>query len=620
MATEREKLFSEFPPVSKEEWVEKVTADLKGADFDKKLVWRTSEGFNLQPMYRREDIQTLASPYSLPNEYPFVRSTKMNNEWRVRQDIVVENISEAHTKALGLLTKGVNSLGFKLKKSDLTASNFDALLEGIDLTSVEVNIICCVSRGKEATELFVDYVQRHGIDTQKVEASIAYIPFKRELIRGIVSPDIIEEIQEIIQAAKPLPNLRVLTIDGATLNNAGAYIHQELGYALSWGADLLHQLTEAGVEVEEICRRIKFNWGISANYFMEIAKFRAARWLWAEIVGAYGDQYKNETAKIHQHAVTSMWNMTLYDAYVNLLRTQTEAMSAAIAGVDSITVLPFNAVYETPTDFSERIARNQQLLISEESHFDKVIDPASGSYYIETLTQNLAEKAWALFMEVEEAGGFSTLVRQGDIQKAVNASNKKRHEAVAKRKETLLGTNEFPNFSERALETLTPIYGAGSACSCDSPQMIEKLDFSRGASEFETLRLSTERNKQPIVFMLTIGNLAMRLARSQFAGNFFGCAGYKLIDNLGFETVEEGIQKAMEAKADVVVLCSSDDEYETYAPEAFKLLNGRAQFVVAGNPACTDQLKEVGIEHFIHVKSNVLETLQAFNHLFHLEA
>lgn len=620
MATEREKLFSEFPPVSKEEWVEKVTADLKGAPFDKKLVWRTPEGFDLQPMYRREDIREMASPYSLPNEFPFVRSTKMDNEWLIRQDIVVENVSDANLKALDLLNKGITSLGFKLKKSDLKAETLDALFKGIDITAIEINLICCVSRGKEATELLADYVSRHNIDAEKVVGSVSYNPFKRQLVRGVACTNTLDEMVAVLTAAKPLPRLRVLNVDGFLLNNAGAYIHQELGYALAWGADILHQLTEKGFGVEEVARRIKFNFGISANYFMEIAKFRAARWLWAEIVGAYGDAYKNDTAKIHQHAVTSTWNMTLYDAYVNLLRTQTEAMSAAIAGVDSITVLPFNSVYETPTEFSERIARNQQLLISEESHFDKVIDPASGSYYIEMLTQNIAEKSWQLFLDVEEAGGFGAMVHEGAVQKAVNASNKKRHEALAKRRETLLGTNEFPNFNEKALDTITPVYEASGACSCQTPQTIESLDFSRGASEFEALRLSTERNRQPVVFMLTIGNLAMRLARSQFAGNFFGCAGYKLIDNLGFETVAEGIEKAIEAQADIVVLCSSDDEYETFAPEAYRLLDQRAQFVVAGNPACTDQLKELGIEHFIHVKSNVLETLQAFNKMFHPEA
>ena len=192
---------------------------------------------------------------------------------------------------------------------------------------------------------------------------------------------------------RPLPQYRVLTVNALNINNAGAYIYQELGYALSWGAELIDKLTEAGYSIEELTSRIKFVFGVGSNYFMELAKFRAARWLWAEIIGAYGDQYKGDAAKIHMHAVTSTWNKTIYDAHVNLLRTQTEAMSATLGGVDSLTVQPFDVTYQESDNFSERIARNQQLLLKEESHFDKVIDPAAGSYYIEHLTNALAEQA-----------------------------------------------------------------------------------------------------------------------------------------------------------------------------------------------------------------------------------
>ncbi len=313
------------------------------------------------------------------------------------------------------------------------------------------------------------------------------------------------------------------------------------------------------------------------------------------------------------HAVTSQFNMTVFDAHVNLLRTQTETMSAALAGVDSITVTPFDATYKTPDDFSERIARNQQFLLKEESHLDKVVDPAGGSYYVETLTASIAQEAWKLFLEVEEKGGFLACVNNSDVQKAVNASSEKRHGDMARRKEILLGTNQYPNFSEMAAEKIVK-----SSCSCGCGKKEEgdgvALSMKRAASDFEDLRLATEAaSNRPKVFMLTIGNLAMRLARSQFSANFFGCAGYEIIDNLGFNTVEEGVNAAIEKNADIVVICSSDDEYATLAPEAYKALNGRAEFVVAGAPACTEELQAQGITNYIHVRSNVLETLQAFN-------
>ena len=316
------------------------------------------------------------------------------------------------------------------------------------------------------------------------------------------------------------------------------------------------------------------------------------------------------------HAETSTFNLTLFDAHVNLLRTQTEAMSAALAGVDSMTVVPFDKTYAVPDEFSERLARNQQLLLKEESHFDKVIDPAAGSYYIENLTVAIAKQAWELFLAVEEDGGFYASVKSGKIQAAVNESNTARHAAVAKRKEVLLGTNQFPNFNEVAAEK---IQNEAAGCCCGGGHncgeaTITALDFSRGASEFEALRLATEKSgKTPKVFMLTIGNLAMRLARSQFSSNFFACAGYKVIDNLGFDTVEAGVEAAVEAGAEIVVLCSSDDEYAELAPAAYKALAGRAEFVVAGMPACMEDLKAVGIDQYVNVKSNVLETLKAFN-------
>lgn len=407
-----------------------------------------------------------------------------------------------------------------------------------------------------------------------------------------------------------MPALRCLNVESLLLGNSGAYIYQELGYALAWGAAWMTALTDAGCTADEVASRIKFNMCVSSNFFMELAKFRAARMLWAQIV----EQYKPAcscAAKMMVCAKTSRFNQTIYDAHVNLLRSQTETMSAALAGVDSIVTTPFDEPYKTPDTFSERIARNQQFLLKEESHLDKVVDPAGGSYYVETLTVNIAEQAWKLFLATEEEGGFFALAGEGKIQAAVNESCAKRHTDVARRKEILLGTNQYPNVNELAAGKIEKKAG----CCCSGEQKgANALAMKRAATDFEALRLATEASaNRPKVFMLTIGNLAMRLARAQFSTNFFGCAGYEIIDNLGFETVEAGVDAALEKGADIVVLCSSDDEYATFAPEAFKYLAGRAEFVVAGAPACAEELKAAGIEHFVHVRCNVLETLQQFN-------
>ena len=616
MAENKEKLFDQFPPVSTEEWRAKVEVDLKGADFNKKLVWRTNEGFNVQPMYRAEDIKDLKTTDSLPGEYPFVRGTKTNNDWYIRQEIEVCCPKAANEKATEVLGKGVTSLGFKLKE-DIDAEGLKTLLAGIDLAKVEVNFDCCPNKALQLAKDLVEVVKAAGA-ADTFSGSIGFDPFRRLLKHGKDFPKDIKALAaEIVKAVADVKNLRVLAVNTDKLCNAGAYIYQELGYALSWGNEWLSQLTDAGIDATEAAKRIKFNMGISTNYFMEIAKFRAARMLWAQIVKQY--EPKCDCAcKMNVHATTSEFNQTIFDAYVNLLRSQTESMSAALAGVDSITVTPFDKQYKNPDEFSERLARNQQLLLKEESHLDKIVDPAGGSYYVETLTMSIANEAWKLFLATEEQGGFYAALKAGEVQKAVNESSDKRHTDVARRKESLLGTNQFPNFNEIANDK---IKCEGGKCCCGhnndaeaETDAVEALKNTRAASEFEALRLETERSgKRPKVFMLTIGNLAMRLARSQFSANFFACAGYQIIDNLGFDTVEAGVEAAMEKQADVVVLCSSDDEYATLAPEAFKALAGRAEFVVAGAPACSDDLKAVGITEFVNVSSNVLETLKAFN-------
>ena len=264
-------------------------------------------------------------------------------------------------------------------------------------------------------------------------------------------------------------------------------------------------------------------------------------------------------------------------------------------------------------DFSERIARNQQLLIKEESHFDRIVDPSAGSYYIEHLTDALAQEAWKIFLKIEEEGGFLEAVKMCIVQDDINATNVKRHGDAAKRKEFILGTNQFPNFTEKS-EGKRAMGAAAGCChggNCEAP--FKKLETTRLAADFEDLRIHTEETKVPTAFMLTIGNLAMRQARAQFSCNFLACAGYKVVDNLGFKTVEEGVDAALEAKADIVVICSSDDEYAEYAIPAFKYLDGRAMFVVAGAPACMEDLKAAGIENFVHVRCNVLETLREYN-------
>jgi len=627
MAEKKLNLLADFPAISTEEWMAKINADLKGADFQKKLVWKTPEGFDVLPFYREENVENLQTLNSAPAKFPFVRGTKDNNDWLVRQDIDVESPIEANKKALDVLNKGVNSLGFYIKKEDLSAKFIEQLLSGIQAETVELNFTICVSAAKELTKILVDYFQTNKYQLADLQGSINFDPINKRLVKGkkMDINFITKLIVPLVKDAKNLPSYRVVNVNAVSLSNAGAYSTQELGYALAWGVQYLNILIENGIDACSAAKSIKFNFGVGGNYFMEIAKFRAARLLWAKIIEQYHPECTCENcncmvengltfcpcaAKMQIHAQTSLFNMTIFDAHVNLLRSQTEAMSASIAGVNSLTVTPFDVIYKSADEFSERIARNQQLLLKEESNFDKVVDASAGSYYIENLTISIAEQALKLFLETEEKGFFN-LVENGTIQAEISKTSNERLKNISSRRDILLGTNQFPNFTETATSKIDL---TNNDFCCDDG--LEKLPHIRAAQQFEELRLATERAaKRPKAFMLTIGNLAMRLARAQFSCNFFACAGYEVIDNLGFNTVEDGVTAAQKAGADIIVLCSSDDEYAEFAPTAFKAIADKQIFVVAGAPACTEELQKLGIENFINVKTNVLEALKGYNEM-----
>lgn len=612
MSNNKEKLFSEFKAPTRQEWLDKIEKDLKGADFNKRLVWRTNEGFNVQPFYLKEDVEKLKTPESLPGEFPFVRGNKKNsNEWYVRQEIEATDAKEANVKALDILNRGVDSLSFHIHGKDISKEFVETLLQGIECEIVELNFNTCKRSTLELAEILKAYFEQKGYDKKKITGSFDWDPMEKMLRKGNDLTAVLPIAKDLVEAMKEYPNFRTVAVNAVSLNNSGAYIVQELGYALAWGNEYMNQLVEAGIDADTAANNIKFNLGISENFFMEMAKFRAARMLWAEIVKQYAPK-EDASCMMCVNAATSKYNMTLFDSYVNLLRSQTEAMSAALAGVHSIQVTPFDAVYETPNEFSERIARNQQLLLKEESHFDKVVDPGAGSYFIEELTTSLANEGWKIFLNIEENGGFLEAIKKGMVQDDINATNQKRHDAAAKRKEFILGTNQFPNFTEKSEGKLPRECKCG--CGNKEEKTFKTIETTRLAADFEDLRIKVENSKKvPTAFMLTIGNLAMRQARAQFSCNFLACAGYKVMDNLGFKTVDEGVDAALKAGADIVVLCSSDDEYAEYAVPAFKYLDNRAMFVVAGAPACMEELKAAGIENFVHVKCNVLETLKEYN-------
>jgi len=612
-----EKLFNEFPPISTEKWEEVITKDLKGADYDKKLVWKTMEGFSVRPYYRIEDLKNLKHIGTAPGVFPFVRGTKGDNDWLIRQGYCAhESLEKANKEALKGLMTGVTSVAFCIDgNKPLSVNDFAVLLKEIELSAVEVNFEGCQCATPEIIAAFLEYAKTKGVKADQLAASFDFDPLRVLTTTGaFCCDDFKTALKKCIDLTKDYPNIRVVGVEGYAFNDAGATIVQELGFALSMGSEYLNALIDAGFSADEAASKIKFTLSVSSNYFMEIAKFRAVRMLWANIVKAYGAK-NDESAKIMVHAVTSQWNMTAYDAYVNMLRGTTEAMSASLAGVHSLEVLPFDYAIRQPAEFGNRIAKNVQILLKEESHFDKIADPAAGSYYIENLTASVAEQAWNLFTQVENKDGYIKAFKDGFIQSEIKAASQKRDMNIATKREILLGTNQYPNFTEKADKDIT-VETVTRGTDTAKGSIAEPLEKYRGAQAFEALRFTTENSgKTPKVFMLTFGNLAFARARAQFSSNFFAVAGYTAIDNNRFETIEEGVAAALASKAEIVVACSSDDEYAEAVPQIFRQIGDKAIVVVAGDPACKDELAAAGVKNFINVKSNLLETLKQYQAL-----
>ncbi|MCQ2283568.1 MAG: methylmalonyl-CoA mutase family protein [Bacteroidales bacterium] len=607
-----EKLFSEFPPISTEEWEATINKDLKGADYEKKLVWRTDEGFNVRPYYRAENLNDINYLDTLPAEFPYTRGTKADsNAWAIVQEIEETDPAKANAIAVDAIQRGATCIAVNAQML-ATAGDLVTLLQNVDLSKVGVQFNH-VKSYLDLTKLFVAYVEEKKYDKHEISGCINFDPLTYRLKHNKFyysqKEDMMQAV-ELLNMVEDMPKFKLINVNGIVLHNAGATIVQELGYTLALANEYLSFCTEQGVKLEKVASRMQLTLSVGSNYFMEIAKLRATRLLWSTMVAQYNPTCQC-AYKIHINTVASTWNKTLYDPYVNMLRSTTEGMSAVIGGSDSIALQPFDIAYKESDEFSRRISRNVQVILKEEAFMDRVVDPAAGSYYIENLTNSIAEHAWKLFQGVEASGGAMKIVEDGTLQAEIEKSCQKRDMDIATRRYILLGTNQYPNIKENMADKIERIVKDEN----------EGLKAYRGAVAFEEVRLATEKyaaqNGRPKVFLLKVGNLAMRQARAGFITNFFGCAGYEIVEPAGFASVEEGVKAAAEVKPALIVVCSSDEEYATLGVEAAKQCKQQfpnVPFLVAGNPTeSIDALKAAGAEDFIHVRTNILESLKSYN-------
>ncbi|MDR1793041.1 MAG: methylmalonyl-CoA mutase subunit beta [Bacteroidales bacterium] len=619
MSKDRENLFSEFPPISTQQWENEIVKDLKGADYAKKLYWNTENDFVVNPYYRAENVEKLN--YLSDNEVsksPFVRTQRdKDNNWLIVQTVYETQPAKANAILQNALKNGANSLCINVSEIR-SIEDLSILLKNVNIENTPLRFFAAKNYVHFA-KIFIDYIRQNQIDTSKIKGAFSFDPLAYFLLHNSfyrTYESDFEEILQLLEIMSQCPDFACITINAGLLHNCGANIKQELGYGLAIAEQYLNYVTDKGIDIEQIANKIHFEFAISSDYFLEIAKLRAVRLLWANIVKAY--QYQDiNNLKMHIFARSSRWDKTIFDPYVNMLRTTTEGMSAAIGGADSIDLEPFNAIYQIPDEFSMRIARNTQIILQEESAFGKVIDPAGGSYYIENLTNSIAEQSWNAFLEIQQQGGMLEAAQKGFIQQNIEKTCRKRDMELATRKKILLGTNQYPNINE---EMLTKI-------SIHNTLKNNGLQLYRGAAAFEELRLKTEQKaaktgKRPTVFLLKTGNVAMRQARAGFITNFFGCAGYQITEG-AFEATEDAVNAACEAKADIVVICSADDEYIIHTPLIINLLKEKlpiAFCLIAGYPVeHIDALTTAGVFDFIHIKCNLLETLKKYNQLLKIE-
>jgi methylmalonyl-CoA mutase len=611
-----EKLFiTDFPSHTKQQWLEEIYKVLeksgKPADISA-ISWKTLDDFVLSPFYMREDLSLLNFIYDYPGVYPYTRSKKLSQKWEILQ-YIQGTPEEITTKLEQTTRRGTEGVILSYGKFSYPFTFYGRTIQNIDqLKEIESIIKKYQFNGYiiGSSSDLIDLIKNH------LSFSILFDPFLDYILQGNYNYDF-KELMNFIEINYQKINVPFLSIRGDVYHNAGLPPAFELGISISIFAEILSQLQN--VDIVSLLPKIVFVQASGSSYFLEIAKFRATRRLIAMVLKAFSIEDYKEGPK--QLAVSSLFHHSIYDIYNNMLRNTISAMGAIIGGVDSLVVLPITAVNNTDDEFSRRMAINTQLILKYESHLDYVVDPSGGSYYIENVTDKIAEKAWEIFLEIEDQGGFKQAIESNYIQTKIKEIQKIRINNIKSRKEFVLGVNQYPNPKDFILNEYKEIQIIGEYQSEQNNHVIQVF---RSPIFFEKLRLKTEELSRkkglPYIQLIPFGNLAMQRARCSFIMNFFGCAGFEVNDPGDLKTKEgilEFLKQIQNKKIDAFVLCSSDKEYlNIYKEIRNDLVKFNKPVLIAGLPDTKDELLELGIYDFIHIKSNLYETLEKYQKLF----
>ncbi|MCJ2141162.1 methylmalonyl-CoA mutase family protein [Methylobacterium sp. E-066] len=608
------KLADLFEPADRARWLGLVDNVLKGADFEKRLVSRTSDGLRIEPLYPRAE--------------PTVQPFREPGPWRVSQRVDHPEIAAANAQAMTDLEGGTDALAlvfagsFAARGYGLTAQtveDLDAVLKGVMLPLIALRLDAG-ARGLEVAGLIKGLAAHRGEDLSSYDLDLGIDPVGTLAATGSlgavwseIAPRLAATVSDLEAAGF---NGRAFVADGRPYHEAGAGEAAELAAVLATAVTYLRALEAAGHDLATARDRISVLLAADADEFVTVSKFRALRRLWARIEQACGLEPK----PLRLHAETAWRMMTRRDPFVNILRTGMAAASAGMGGADAVTVLPYTLALGLPDAFARRVARNSQIVLLEESHLARVSDPAAGAGGFEALTDQLAEAAWAAFQAIEAEGGIVASLSVGKLQRRIELTREARAKAVATRREPLTGASEFPNLAEKPVTVLDvkPVtagpssnFGSGSAVACDA------LPSIRLAEPFEALRDASDAylaktGRRPAVFLANLGSVSAFNARATFAANAFAAGGIEALSNDGFTDPAALATAFRESGAALVCICSTDAIYAEQAVPAAEALKqaGAGTIYLAGKPTdLLDPLKAAGVHAFLHVGCDLVVLL-----------
>jgi len=618
-----ERLLSEFPASSYEEWRAAAEELLDGEPFEKKLLSKTYEGIALQPIYWPQDAAGLPQAYSFPGFAPFARGSSAagykTHSWEIAQEMTVTTPAETNAALRDELECGLTAINLRIDSTSL--QDLRALFDNIELERTPI-MIQAGHAAVSAIEVFAELLRSRQLSAEKIRGCIGFDPLGVLAISGTLPYSLSEAYTQMAAATRwaqaSAPQLRTILVDAALYQNSGGSATQEIVCAVATGVEYLREMTQAGLSVDSAAAHLQFGFAIGSHYFMEIAKLRAARLVWAKIMAAFGAA--EQAQKMAMHLTTTRWNKSVCDPYVNMLRATVEAFAGVVGGCESLSVGAFDEVARTPDAFSRRIARNTQIILKDEAHVNEVIDPAGGSWYVEKLTDDVARSAWKLFQEIERLGGMSKALQAGFIQQQIRQTADARAANLASRRDVLVGVNMYANPAEERLHAKRIETAAVQPeTSSDSLPHIEPLRPQRGATRFEEIRakideLTAKRGARPTAFLANMGAIAQHKARADFSTGFLEVAGFQVISNPGFVNAIDAADAAIASGAPVVVICSTDDTYPDLVPpltQRVKAAKPDTLVVLAGYPKdYVDAFKQAGVDEFIHIRANVCETLK----------